>query len=127
MADGVLKVPVRINGGGSKPTSLKERELYVDTKTGVLYYGKSGDKVGNVGIVGSDANLYNFNGSTAKFGGLLASKDGNVYKLNPIVNPYNVILNGVKLGTLVLDSSNYGSTLPTTGVEGQVFFYVPAQ
>lgn len=124
MADGVLKVPVRINGGGSKPTSLKERELYVDTKTGVLYYGKGGDKVGNVGIKGTDVNLYDFNGSIAKFGGLSASKDGSVYKLTPTV-PYNVIINGVKLGALVLDNANYGSSLPTNPVEGQVYFYVP--
>ena len=127
MADGVLKVPVRINGGGSNPTSLKERELYVKTDTGVLYYGKSGNKVGNVGITGSDANLYSFNGSTAKFGGLSASKEGSVYKLDPTptVNPYNVIINGVKLGALVLDNANYGSNLPTNPVEGQVYFYVP--
>lgn len=125
MADGVLKVPVKINGGPNPPSLLKERELYVNTEDGILYYGMSGNKVGKVGVLGSDENLYKFSGNTAKFGGLSATTNGTGYTLKATGGNGSVVLDGVKLASLLLDDSNYGPTLPTDAVEGQLFFYVP--
>ena len=38
----VLNIPILINGGKGKPTTLEERELYIDTATSVLYCGVAG-------------------------------------------------------------------------------------
>lgn len=127
--DGVLRVPIQINGGSStNGVTLKERELFVHTESGILYYGKSnesptpGVSMHSVGIKGADDKLFNFNGSTAVFGGLNAIKqDNGTYKLS---GNYNVELHGVKHDRLIVTDS-YGSTLPDSGVEGEIFFLIP--
>lgn len=55
MNDTILNVPISINGGNDEPLTLDERELYVQTTTGNLYCGLSGNSVSKINSGYSDA------------------------------------------------------------------------
>lgn len=142
--DGILKIPIQLNGKAGSPTNMKllDRELFINNSTGVLYYG---DKDGNAHIItvkdyNHGGKLFNFgavpsdkgDGSKAVIGGLAITSNGNGgYLFKPWavddggVGNYNVQFSGIKLGSLVLTTDNYGSSLPSSGVEGQIFFLIP--
>ena len=151
--DGVLKIPLQINGGTVKaselPTGLRDRELFIDTASGMLYYG---DEKGNSHILtvrdyNHGGKLFNFasvrgdsgksGGCAATIGGLSITNDTTTggYTFTPCVEykdgkkvvdlAYKVKFSGIKLGNLVVTNDNYGNTLPATGEEGQIYFLIP--
>lgn len=128
--DGVLRIPIQINGGNNlSGVTLKDRELFLDSRYGILYYGSGNSTTPTrLGVQGNDIIKFDLRGDTAVFGGLVSNKVGSLYKLSPVstLGDYGVQLDKVKLGSLVLaNNGNYGNTLPSSGVEGQIFFLIP--
>lgn len=72
MSEGyTINVPILINGGNGAPTvntGLEDRELYIDTSTGVLYYGVTGKapKVVSIGDVSAMISSYLASGNSRK-------------------------------------------------------------
>lgn len=134
--DGVLRIPIQLNGKPGSPANMKllDRELFINNSTGVLYYGDENGKAHIITVkdYNHGGKLFNFgvdseNKSKAVIGGLSISTSGSGYKFQPLqeIGNYNVQFSGIKLGSLVLTSANYGSSLPSSGVEGQIFFLIP--
>lgn len=130
---GTLNVPISINGGGSTPTTLDDRELFVNTTTKYLYVGLP------------DKTVTKVNAGTADKANKISKSWLNIDVTNdtPVFNVGNLSCNGSiftpKSGSttyefnkptftdtqkIVLSNNVYGSTLPTTGVQGQLFFKV---
>ena len=143
-----LNVPIQINGNISKDGApntftLLERELYVD-KSGYLYFGKNNTN-NNIKCKQSDTAL-NLSGNwayvnntteEAKFGKVVINNSGDqthiigdntsnvkkCYIRNFIATNFSLQNSDIiNLNKLVLNSSMCGKTLPTTGVDKQVFF-----
>lgn len=134
--DGILNVPVCINGGETLPSILDERELFIDTAKHYLYAGfangavsdvkvKEADKASlvsstNVSIGGKDTTVFNVGNMIYEFGtNRLTKKDAT--------SQYTIHSANIDaLQKLVLEKNGvvYGTSLPTSGVEGQVFFKI---
>lgn len=148
---GTLKAGISINGGESNPSSLEERELYLNTTDMKLWSSKG--LTSGVSMLNSHTsdetktytNNYlntalNADGRTDRVGNFDIEKSTGkaaTWKTSGIsdspssVDDYNtldsVFVNKlVKLVLTNLSSSNtiYGSTLPATGTQGQIFFKV---
>lgn len=134
-AQDILKVPIYINGGKGKPTNkLGERELYLDLDSAHLYAG---------GIGSTDYSLIRAGYADCLQGGGVEinapyGSGTPSFKLNKLT--YNFLDNklvgdtpgaysvdGANLTNvtkLVLSSSCYGSNLPSSGEQGQLFFKI---
>ena len=122
---GTLKAGISINGGESNPSSLEERELYLNTTDMKLWSSKG--LTSGVSMLNShtsdETKTYTNNYLNTALNGISDSPSS--------VDDYNtldsVFVNKlVKLVLTNLSSSNtiYGSTLPATGTQGQIFFKV---
>lgn len=131
-----LNVPISINGGTTVPTSgLSERELFIDTQRKYLYacFDKSG-KAEPIKVKSADnavemkSQWFNINCDTPTFevGGFKFNGEDFV-SANPNTGTYTFVdMTLIDLHKLVLkeNSPTYGTNLPVTGEEGQVFFKI---
>lgn len=145
-SDGILHVPIQINGGEDNPgiNELKERELYINTSDDILQYGKKEENsvkrtnikvdtsVNSENIVSSDGGKRFYLKSKSKEGRIA---DFSIYEHELVgrTDEYsnypkisNTHLNNVR--TMVLGYGNgakmFGTKLPTSGQEGQLFFLI---
>lgn len=127
-----LNVPVCIDGDNKDPSTLEERELFINTQTKYLF---SGFPNGNV-----DKVKVGFSDETSKivksWMNIDTSSDTPIFKVgnmnydgSKFTSTSTYIMDKMSitdLNKLVLASNSalYGRTLPdvTTAVEGQVFF-----
>ena len=133
--NGVLNVPICINGGDGKPSALDERELFLDTTNRYLYAGfkggpevikvKEADKASlvsatDVSIGGKDTTVFNVGNMIYEFGtNRLTRKDtDSQYTI------HSANLDALQKLVLAKNDVVYGTSLPTSGVEGQVFFKI---
>lgn len=127
-----LNVPVCINGDNKDPSTLEERELFVNTQTKYLFSGFSNSNVAKIKVGFSD--------ETSKI--VKSWLNIDISSDTPIFKVGNMEYNGSKftststyimdklsitdLNKLVLVNNNtlYGRTLPdaASSEEGQVFF-----
>lgn len=145
-SDGILHVPIQINGGEDTPdiNELKERELYINTSDDILQYGKKEENsvkrtnvkvdtsVNSENIVSSDGGKRFYLKSKSNEGRIA---DFSIYEHELVgrTDEYsnypkisNTHLNNVR--TMVLGYGNgakmFGTKLPTSGQEGQLFFLI---
>lgn len=134
--NGILKVPVCINGGETVPSILDERELFLDTTKHYLYAGFSKGAVADVKVKSADISTQVSSGSVN-----IGGKDTTVFNVGNLMfdfskdsltrrdasKSYTIHKADIDaLQKLVLDNNNavYGTSLPSSGVEGQVFFKI---
>lgn len=120
-----------INGGDVLPTKLEDRELFLQTQSKYLYAG-FGSTIDTVRVKMSDETKkinkswlnIDISGNTPVFkidnftynGNKFTASDNSTYTLDkPTITDLN---------KLVLSTKMYGTTLPTTGTPGQVFFKI---
>lgn len=139
MADGILNIPIQINGGTDSPTDLLERELYVrETSNGYeLYVGTGETAVKILAIpytqfVQADDNSITIgsikfdtdpNGETtfSVDGKSITCKKATFYDLN--LSRATLTDSTFKNKIILTEGQNYGSILPTTELEdGRLFF-----
>lgn len=127
-----LNVPICINGDNKDPSTLEERELFVNTQTQYLFSGFSNNKLGKVKVGFSDeaskivkswlnidtsSDTPVFKIGNMKYDGLQFTSD-STYTMDK--------MSITNLNKLVLVNNNtlYGRELPQkeSAVEGQVFF-----
>lgn len=139
----VLNVPLQINRGNyttSTSSSLLEGEPFLDSITGTLYVKSiRNSDVSITGKSGSTNRLYNINNSwmfnfdatnpsSCTIGG---------YKVDYIIEgtktrfqfypQTDIIINSTqlrRLETTTLSNSMYGTSLPSSGEDGQLFFLI---
>ena len=141
MANGILNIPIQINGGTASPNDLLERELYVrETQNGYeLYVGTGETAVKILAIpytqfVQADDNSITigdirFNlDNTDPDNTTTFSVDGKSIRCKRATFS-NLGLSDVTIGesrftdTIILTlGKNYGTALPLTGEDGQLFF-----
>lgn len=127
-----LNVPICINGDNKDPSTLEERELFINTQTKYLFSGFPNSNVDKIKVGFSDESSK----IVKNWLNIDASSDTPIFKVG------NMEYNGSKftststyimdklsitdLNKLVLVNNNtlYGRTLPDTASseEGQVFF-----
>ncbi len=78
-----IAVPIQINGGNGAPTELLDRELYIDTTTGNLYYGRD-DGSGKVKV--KDISIKDLSALVSNY------LSGNNTKVINNVNLSNVVI-----------------------------------
>lgn len=145
-SDGILHVPIQINGDEKNPkiNELKDRELYINKNNDILKYGKD-DKNSVVPTnvkVDTSVNSENITSSDGGKRFYLKSKDNegriadfSIYEHELVgrTDEYtnypkisNVHLNNIR--TMVLGYGNgakmFGTKLPSSGQEGQLFFLI---
>lgn len=124
---------IAINGGDGKPSVLDERELYLDTNNKYLYAGFSNKSVDTVRVKLSDEaqkiskdwlNIdVSGNNPVFKVGNLNYDNTKNIFTATTDTYIFNKATL-TQLNKLVLDTTMYGTTLPTKGEAGQVFFKI---
>ena len=154
MADGILNIPIQINGGTQDPDNnqnltLLERELYVrETSDGYeLYIGTGGSTPTNVGphtavkvltipytqFVQADDNSITIgnirfykdpNGETtfSVDGKSITCKKATFYDLN--LSRATLVNSTFREKIILTQGQNYGTALPATGEDGQLFFKI---
>lgn len=140
MADGILNIPIQINGGTNSPSDLLERELYVrETQNGYeLYVGTGETAVKILAIpytqfVQADDNSITIgnirfdkdpNGETtfSVDGKSITCKKATFYDLN--LSRATLVNSTFREKIILTQGQNYGTTLPTTGEDGQLFFKI---
>lgn len=126
----VLNVPIQINGGTSVPTTSTltlDRELYITS--GKDLYVNTNSSVGKVNcgvsdstrsLVNNNTSVFNFDSSRATFSiGYLN------FASNTFTSTNNVSFSGVSyidIPRMVLRNTMYGTSLPSSGTQGQIFF-----
>ena len=133
----VLNIPIQINGGEIDKQQLKPRELYINTKTNKLYYGKDNGVATPVRCVYTDnaTNATGLGGSDklvwinsedlskgAKIGNIIFYENRCEPKNNAVVTLKDFNLSNLQ--SLTLSSNVYGKDLPSNPVNGQVFFKI---
>lgn len=120
-----------INGGDVLPTKLDDRELFLQTQSKYLYAG-FGSTIDTVRVKMSDETKkinkswlnIDISGNTPVFkignftynGNNFTAADNSTYTFDkPTITDLN---------KLVLSTQMYGTTLPTEGLPGQVFFKI---
>ena len=131
----ILKVPIYINGGKGKPTNkLGERELYLNLSSAHLYAGGIGStdysliRAGYADCLqGSGVEInapYGSGTPLFKLGELTYNFSNNKF-VGSAPGAYSVDgANLTNVTKLVLSNSCYGSTLPSSGEQGQLFFKI---
>ena len=133
----VLNIPIQINGGEIDKQQLKPRELYINTKTNKLYYGKDNgvatpvrcvyaDNATNATALGGSDKLVWINSEDlskgAKIGNIIFYENRCEPKNNAVVTLKDFNLSNLQ--SLTLSSNVYGKDLPSNPVNGQVFFKI---
>lgn len=127
-----LNVPVCINGDNKDPSTLEERELFVNTQTKYLFCGFPNSNVDKVKVGFSDEtskivkSWLNIDTSSDtpifKVGNM--NYDGSKFTSTSTYIMDKMSITDLNKLVLASNSALYGRTLPdvTTAVEGQVFF-----
>jgi len=125
-----LNVPVCINGDNKDPSTLEERELFINTQTQYLFSGFSNNKLGKVKVGFSDEagkitkSWLNIDTSSStpvfKIGNM--NYDGSKFTSTSTYIMDKMSITNLNKLVLASDSTLYGRTLPVVGEEGQVFF-----
>lgn len=133
----ILNIPIQINGGEIDKQQLKPRELYINTKTNKLYYGKDNgvatpvrcvyaDNATNATVLGGSDKLVWINSEDlskgAKIGNIIFYENRCEPKNNAVVTLKDFNLSNLQ--SLTLSSNVYGKDLPSNPVNGQVFFKI---
>lgn len=123
---------ISINGGEGKPLALEDRELFLDKTNRYLYAGFE-NVVDTVKVKMSDETHkinkawlnIDVSGSTPIFKVGNLNYDANKSIFTSITGTYTFDKATLTaLNKVVLNTSMYGTTLPTTGTPGQVFFKI---
>ena len=127
-----LNVPICINGDNKDPSTLEERELFINTQTKYLFSGFPNSNVDKIKVGFSDEaskivkNWLNIDASSDTPIFKVGSMEYNGSKFTSTSTYIMDKLSITDLNKLVLVNNNtlYGRTLPDTASseEGQVFF-----
>ena len=127
-----LNVPICINGDNKDPSTLEERELFINTQTKYLFSGFPNSNVDKIKVGFSDEaskivkNWLNIDASSDTPIFKVGSMEYNWSKFTSTSTYIMDKLSITDLNKLVLVNNNtlYGRTLPDTASseEGQVFF-----
>ena len=139
MADGILNIPIQINGGTNSPNDLLERELYVrETSNGYELYVGTGETAVKVlaipytQFVQADDNSITIgnikfdtdpNGETtfSVDGKSITCKKATFYDLN--LSHATLTDSTFRNKIILTQGQNYGQEFPTTDLEdGRLFF-----
>lgn len=127
---GVLNVPIQINGGTSVPTTSTlnlDRELYVTDEKDL--YVNTSSNVGKVNcgisdqtrrISHSNTSIFDFNVLSTTFSLGYLRYNNRVFTASGDVTFSGIGINN--LDSLILSTNIYGTRLPSSGTNGQVFF-----
>ena len=133
----VLNIPIQINGGEIDKQQLKPRELYINTKTNKLYYGKDNgvatpvrcayaDSATTATVLGGSDKFVWINSEDlskgAKIGNIMFYENRCEPKDNAVITLKDFNLSNLQ--SLTLSSNVYGKDLPSNPVNGQVFFKI---
>lgn len=128
-----LTVPVSINGDTKDPSGLEERELFLNTSTRYLFAGfDAKNTTGKIKVGFSDEagkitkNWLNIDTSSNtpvfKVGDM--TYDGSKFTSATTYTMDKLSVTDLTKLVLKQNSGIYGTDLPSTGVEGQVFFNI---
>lgn len=132
----ILNVPIRINGQDSSsdpiPSSLTTRELFVAIN-GDLYTGTGQSRIkvncnvsdSTKSIVSTvDSSMLNLSISSSTFslGGLNYNNSNKTFTSSSVGSTKFSGIGLENIPRIVLNSQMYGSSLPSSGTQGQLFF-----